>query len=45
MVTKEDLTVGGGHTKQYTDHISEKCTLEISISLLTNATPINLIKN
>ena len=24
----EDLTVGGGHTVQYTDHVSQNCALE-----------------
>ena len=43
MVTEEDMTLGGGHTLQYTDHVSQNCTLETYIILLTNATPINLI--
>ena len=40
MVMEDDLTLGGEHTVQYTDHVSQKCTLEI---ILTNVTPINLI--
>ena len=42
MVTK-DLTLGGGHTMQYTDDVSQKCTLEICMILLTNITSIHLI--
>ena len=34
---------GDGHTMRYTDHVSQKCTLEPYIILLTNVTPINLI--
>ena len=44
MVMEDDLTLGGGHIVQYTDRVSQKYTLETSIILLTNATPINLIK-
>ena len=40
MVMEDDLTVGGGHTVKYTDHVSEKCTPE---TLLTDATEINSI--
>ena len=36
MVSEDDLTLGGGHTVQYIDHISQKCTLETYIILLTN---------
>ena len=43
MVMEDDLTLGGGHTMQYTDHVSQKCALELYIILLTNITPINLI--
>lgn len=25
---KDHLTLGGGHTPQYKDHVSQKCTLE-----------------
>ena len=28
MVMKEDLTLGGGHTMQYTDAVSQTSTLE-----------------
>ena len=42
MVIEEDLTLGGGHTVQYTDHVSQKCTPEDYIIVLPNATPINL---
>ena len=43
MVT-EDLTLGSGHTMQYTDNSLQNCTLETYIILLTIVTPINLIK-
>ena len=43
MVTEDDLTVGGGHTMQYTGHVSYKCTLETHMILLTNVTTMNLI--
>lgn len=43
MVTKDDLTLGGEHTMQYTAHASEKCTFETYVILLTNVIPINLI--
>ena len=43
-VKEDDLTLGGGHTMQYTGHVSQKCTLEIYIILLTNGTTINVIK-
>ena len=39
-----DLTLGGEHTIQYTDDVSENCTPETYITLLTNVTPINSIK-
>ena len=44
MVREDDLTLGGGHTMQHTDHVSQKFTLETHMVLLTNVTPINLIK-
>ena len=28
MVMEEDLTLGGGHTMQYTDGVLYNCTLE-----------------
>ena len=31
MMTEDDLTLGGGHTIQYTDHVSQKCTLEMYV--------------
>ena len=43
MWTEDDLTWGGGHTTQYTDHVSQNCTLETYMILLTNITSINLI--
>ena len=46
MTLKEkDLTLGGGHTMQYMDRVSKKCTLKTYVILLTNCTPIHLIKN
>ena len=45
MVTEEDLIWGCGHTVQYTDDTSQNRTLETHMILLTNVTPINLIKN
>ena len=39
-----DLTLGGGHRVQYTDLVSQKCTLETYLIALTNVTPINLIE-
>ena len=44
MLTEHDLTFGGGHTVQYTDHVLQKCTLETYMTLLTNVIPKNLIK-
>ena len=38
-----DLTLGGGHTVQYIHHVSQKCTLETYIILLTSVASINLI--
>lgn len=38
MVTEEDLTLGGGHTVQYTDNVSQNCTLKTYIILLSNIT-------
>ena len=35
MVTEEDLTLGGKHTMQCTDHVSQSCTIETYIILLT----------
>ena len=44
MVMEDDLTLGGGHTLQYTDDVSQKCTLETYMILLANASPINVNK-
>ena len=42
---EDDLTLGGGHTMQYTDHVLWKCTLETYMTpLITKVSPINLIK-
>ena len=43
MVT-EDLTVGGGHTRQHTEHVSQNCTPETCMISLTNVTSIYLVK-
>ena len=45
MVTEYDLTLGGEHTMQYTDHVSYKCTLETCIILSTNVFLISSIWN
>ena len=45
MMMEDDWTLGGGHTIQYTDNVSQNCTFETYIILLTNVTSINLIKN
>ena len=34
MVTEDDLTLSGGHTMQYTYHVSQKCILENYMILL-----------
>ena len=44
MVTEDELTLGGGHTMQYTDHVSQECTLDAYMTLLTNVTPIHITK-
>ena len=36
VVTEDGLTLGGGHTIPYTDHVPHKCTLETYMILLTN---------
>ena len=38
MVIGEDLTLGGGHTTQYTGDVSQNGMLETYIILLTNVT-------
>lgn len=44
MVIGDDPTLHGGHTVQYTGHVSEKCPLETCMNLLPNVTPINGIR-
>lgn len=44
-VTEEDLTFSGQHTRQNTDDVSWNCALENSVIILSNAIPINLMKN
>ena len=39
----EDLTLGDGHTTQYTDDVSPSCTFETYRILLITVIPINLI--
>ena len=43
IVPEEDLILGGEHTMQYTDDVSQNGTFETYITLLTNVTPINLV--
>ena len=45
IVMEDNLTLGVGHIMQCTDHISKGCIPETYIISLTNASPINLIKN
>ena len=40
MVMEEDLTMGSRHTVQYTSDVSQNCTLETYVILLTNVTPV-----
>ena len=44
MVMGGHLTWGGEHTIQYTDNILWNYTPESNIILLTNVTPLNIIK-
>ena len=44
MVKEQGLNLGGGHTIQYTGDVSYNYTLETYIVLLTNGTPITLIR-
>ena len=44
IVTEDGLTLSAGHTTQYTDHVSQKCTLKPHMILLINVTPTNFIK-
>ena len=41
----EDLTLGGKQIIQYTDDVLYNSTLETNVILLTNVTPVTLIKN
>ena len=43
-VWEGDLTLGGEHTTHCTAHVSQNCTLETYVVLLTKVTPMNLIK-
>ena len=43
MVTEDGLTLGGGHTVQYTDQVPWKCTLETFI-ILSNSVAQKLHK-
>ena len=43
MVLEGGLTLGGEHTVQYTDDVSENYTPETYIIILTNVTPVSLI--
>ena len=44
MVTENDLALGGGHTVQHTDPVSQKCALGTYAALLSSLAPIHLIK-
>ena len=44
VATECGMTLGGGHTVQYTDLVSWKCTLETYMILLIKVTPVHLIK-
>ena len=44
-IVTEDWTWGGRHTVQYTHDVPLNSTLETYITLLTNDTPIDLIKS
>ena len=44
MVTEDELTLGGGHTMQYTDDVPQEHTLETSTVTLAKATPGHFIK-
>ena len=38
----DDLTLSGGHTMPYTDHVSQRCTLEAYMIILTYVHPMNM---
>ena len=44
MVMEGDVTWGGEHTIRCTDAVLQNCTPETYIILLTNAIPINSIR-
>ena len=41
MMTGGDLTLDGEHTMQHTDDVSQNCTPETYVILLTSVTAIN----
>ena len=46
MMMEEDLTLGGRHTLQYTQDVSQTCALETNLCNFTNQHHlINVIKN
>lgn len=44
MMTRQDVTLGGGQMVQYIDLVTLKPTSETCTFMLTNITPINLIR-
>lgn len=44
MITKGDQTLGDEHTAQYTKDVLQNCRPETYTMLLTNVTPVNLVK-
>ena len=40
----EDRTLGGGHIMPYAGDVSQRCTLETYVILLTKVTTMNLMK-
>ena len=45
LVTEDNLTLDGRHTMQHTERVSQKCTLETYMILLTNVDPNTFNKN
>ena len=43
MAAEEDVTLGGGHRVQHTDHVSQRRALETYTILLTDVTPVDLV--
>lgn len=41
MMTREDLTFGGGHMVEYTDLVTQKPIPATYMIMLTHVTPIN----